>query len=70
MSDTLSNLIDGNEQLEAIKDPMLQAALNKLNESFKQRLEKIRVFIENFEKLSVKDAFVTAGDNEINYWKI
>jgi twitching motility protein PilJ len=64
-SDTLSNLIDGSEQLEAVKDPLTQNALNKLNESFKQRLEKIRLFIENFEKLSQgKDALRTIGDTE------
>ena len=64
-SDTLSNLIDGSDQVEAIKDPIIQSALNKLNESFKQRLEKVRLFIENFEKLSQgKEALRSIGESE------
>ncbi len=64
-SDTLSNLMDGGDSVEAIKDPITQSTLNKLNESFKQRLEKIRLFIENFEKLSQgKEAFRNIGDSE------
>lgn len=64
-SDTFTLLLNGSDQVEAVKEPTTQIALNKLDETFKPRLEKLPLFIENFEKLSQgKDALRNIADAE------
>ncbi|EIJ43753.1 methyl-accepting chemotaxis protein [Beggiatoa alba B18LD] len=56
-SDTLSALLEGNEEIQVMSDPVARKAIENLSTSFTTNIEKIEDFLDNSDKLfDAKDA--------------